>query len=231
MARSYAILGLSTFGYQMAVSLRRAGAQVIAIDIDEKVIQRISNSVSKAVVADLSNEQTLHTLGVYEVDAAIISMPDHFDITVLVTHSLKREGVGAILVQVESEAQAAAIRAVGATTVVFPERDIAARTVRQLVSPTIADQISLGKDVSIIEVPCPTEWDRRSLVELQLRSKHHVYVIGIKKKGTDQDAEEKIDILPVPDHPLRSGDILLVLGRSDRLEQFSNSLPKRKESK
>lgn len=225
MTHSYAVLGLSTFGYQMAVNLKKEGAQVLAIDIDERVVQRISNSVSKAVVADLSNEQTLHTLGVYEVDAAVISMPDHFDITVLATHSLKREGVGEILVQVESDAQAGAVRAVGATTIVFPEKDIAERTVRKLMSPTIADQIPLGKDVSIIEVPCPTEWNRKTLVELRLRTRFHIYVIGIRRKAADEEAPEKTDILPLPDQPLRAGDTLLVLGRTDHLEKFKGALP------
>jgi trk system potassium uptake protein TrkA len=225
MARSYAVLGLSTFGYQMAVNLTREGAQVLVIDEDENVIQRISDYVAKAVVADLSNERTLQTLGVFEVDAAIVSMPDHFDITVLVTHCLQREGVEEILAQVESEAQAGALRAVGATRVIFPERDIAERTVRELISPTIADRIPLGKDVSIIELPCPDEWNRKTLVELRLRTRFHIYVIGIKKETGDEDTREKIDILPVPDHPLRAGDTLLVLGRTDHLEKFKEALP------
>jgi len=224
MARSYAVLGLSTFGYQMAVNLKREGAQVLVIDADEKVIQKISDFVTKAVVADLSNEKTLRTLGVFDVDAAIISMPDHFDITVLVTHELKREGVGEILVQVESEAQAGALRAVGATTIIFPERDIAERTVRELISPTLADRIPLGKDVSIIEVPCPADWEHKSLIELRLRTRFHVYVIGIKRISGEDDSKEKIDILPVPDRPLKDGDNLLVLGRTDYLEKFQKTV-------
>jgi trk system potassium uptake protein TrkA len=228
MARSYAVLGLSTFGYQMAVNLKKEGAQVLVIDADENVIQKISDYVTKAVVADLSNEKTLRTLGVFDVDAAIISMPDHFDITVLVAHSLKREGVAEILAQVESEAQAGALEAVGATRIVFPERDIAERTVRELSSPTLADRIPLGRDVSIIEAPCPLQWDRKSLIELRLRTKFHVYVIGIKKKTAEDGSAEKIDILPVPDHPLRAGDILLVLGRTDHLEKFKKAVSSKK---
>jgi len=225
MAKSYAVLGLSTFGYQMAVGLKEAGAQVLVIDLDEKAIQRISNLVTKAVAADLRNEQTLSHLGVYESDAAIISMPDHFDITVLVTHFLKRGGVPEILVQVESEAQASAIQAVGATQAIFPERDLADRTVRQLFTPTIADQIPLGEDVSIIEVPCPEVWNGKTLLELQLRTRHHVYVIGIKKQTGADRRSEKVEILPVPDRPLKGGDILLILGKLDRLTSFRKSLP------
>jgi len=224
MARSYAVLGLSTFGYQMAVNLKKEGAQVLVIDADDNVIQKISDYVTKAVVADLSNEKTLKTLGVFDVDAAIISMPDHFDITVLVTHELKREGVGEILAQVESDAQAGALEAVGATRIVFPERDIAERTVRELSSPTLADRIPLGRDVSIIEVPCPQKWERKSLIELRLRTRFHVYVIGVKTMTGEDRGAEKIDILPVPDHPLRAGNILLVLGRTDHLEKFKKTV-------
>jgi len=223
MSRTYAVLGLGTFGYQIAVCLQEGGAEVLAIDLNEAVVQRVSSLVTKAVCADITDEDVLRNLGVYEAEGVIVSMPDHFDNAVLVTHHLKEASVSEILVQVETEAEAGAITAVGATRVILPERDIAHRVASRLLSPDLADQIPLGEDVSIIEVPCPAEWAGQTLLELNIRRKHHVFVIGIKRETGKASRPVRFEILPSPDQPLQSGDTLLVLGKSNRLVTFKKT--------
>ena len=84
MGKTYAVLGLGTFGYQMAVSLRKGGGEVLVVDLQEAVVNRISPEVTRAVCADITDEQVLKSLGVYDADAVIIGVPDHFDVAVLV---------------------------------------------------------------------------------------------------------------------------------------------------
>jgi len=225
MSYTYAVLGLGTFGYQMAVRLQQGGAQVLAVDLNEAVVQRISAHVTKAMCADVSSEEALRNLGVHEADGVIIGMPDHFDVAVLITHHLKEAGVPKILVQVESEAEAGAITVVGATMAILPERDIAYRIAAQLLTPDIADQIPLGEDVSIIEVACPDEWANKTLLELDVRKKHQVYIIGLKRQTGKTSQPVRFEILPPPDQPLKRGDILLVLGKSERLVSFKKAFP------
>jgi trk system potassium uptake protein TrkA len=220
MGKSYAVLGLGAFGYQMAISLQEGGGEVLAVDLDEQVIQRISPFVTKAAVADISDEEALRSLGIFEVDTVIIGMPDHFDCTVLVTHFLKQSGIPEILAQVESEAESCAILAVGATRAIFPERDIARRVSEQLLVPDKANQIPLGEDVSLIEMPCPREWAGKSLLELNVRKRLGVYIIGIKELTGNERKPLKFNIFPSPDRPLAPNDILMVLGKSDRLVEI-----------
>jgi trk system potassium uptake protein TrkA len=63
MGKNYAVLGLGAFGYQMAVSLQEGGGQVLAVDLDERVIQHISPYVSKAAVADISDRRRCEAWG------------------------------------------------------------------------------------------------------------------------------------------------------------------------
>lgn len=217
MGKNYAVLGLGAFGYQMAVSLQEGGGQVLAVDLDERIIQHISPYVSKAAVADISDREALKSLGIFDVDSVIVGMPDHFDCTVLVTHFLKQSGIPEIFAQVESEAEESAILAVGATRAIFPERDIARRVSDQLLVPEKASHIPLGEDVSLIEMPCPREWIGKSLLELNVRKRFGVYIIGIKEQTGTKKKPVHFDIFPPPERPLSQSDILMVIGKSDQL--------------
>lgn len=221
MARSFAVLGMGTFGFQMAVHLQEDGGEVLAVDMNDSAVQQISPYVTRAAVADLTDEEALRNLGVHEVEAACLGLPDHFDVAVLVTHFLKNEGVERILVQVETQSQASAIKAVGATDVIFPEADYAARLARQLLVPESADQIQLYEDTAVVELDCPKKWVGKSLIDLDIRKKFDVYVIGFrrptgKKKG-EEEQEFTTEIIPSPDEPLEGDERLLVLGKSKSL--------------
>jgi trk system potassium uptake protein TrkA len=231
MAQSYVVLGLGTFGYQLAVNLMQGGGQVLAIDNSEDRIQRISSQVTKAAVADIKNMEALQSLDVFEVDAAIVAMPDHFDVSVLITHSLKKAGVETILVQVQSHEETEAIKLIGATRVILPESDMAGTVAQQLLTPLLGYQIPLGKNGSIIEFKCPPSWIGQSLLDLEIRKKYDALVVGIRQKqDEEEDSEEEnqkesdLDILPPPDQPLDSEDVLVVVGKTDNLIKFTKKL-------
>jgi len=169
MKKSYAVLGLGTLGYQVAVNLQEGGAEVLAMDIDPAKIERIGDRVATAVCADLKNEQVLRKFGAYDVDAAIVSMPDHFDVTVLLAYFLKKAGVREILVEVKTEDEANATAGLGAATAIFPALDTANRLTKKLLMPDLADYIPLTSDFFIVEIPCPALWAGKSLLELDIR--------------------------------------------------------------
>jgi trk system potassium uptake protein TrkA len=120
---------------------------------------------------------------------------------------------------VETEHQAQAIRMIGATNVVFPERDTALQLVRSLMYPGLADQIALGEDFSVLDVPCPPQFDGQSLAALNLRRKHHVTLLATKLPATAEHSE-RMNINPTPDEPLDADSHLIVVGSHKRLTQF-----------
>ena len=224
MEKMFVVFGLGTFGMQTAQALYRGGATVLVIDYNEQMVEHVSASVTQAVCAEATDEEALQAVGVFDANAAIVALRRHFDTSVLVTHLLKARGVKEILVQVDSEKEADAIRAVGATAVIFPERDMAERIARALLVPDLAEQIPLGDDVGIIETPCPPHFVSKTLIDLDIRRNFGVMVIAIKSRLLAEKGKEKVEVAPPPDQPLRPGDRLLVIGHSSALARFKESL-------
>ena len=219
MIRNFLVIGLGTFGSETARALYRHGGTVLAIDNDEEMIARISNQVTQAVCADATDETALRAVGAFEVDTAIVALRRHFDSTVLVTHMLKKQGLRQILVQVDTNKEAEAIRAVGASSVIFPEHDMAEQIARKLMVPDLADQIPLGDNVAIIEFPCPSAFVGKTLVELGIRKNYGITVIALKSKP-EPDGRQKVEAAPSPEEPLEAGQALVLLGKSDLLTRF-----------
>lgn len=220
---SVVVFGLGTFGSQTARALYRGGAIVLAIDNDETIIERISPDVTVAVRADATDADALREVGAFDMNVAIVAIRRQFDTTVLVTHMLRRNGVKEVLVQVDSEKEASAIRAVGATDVIFPERDMAHQLARRMLTPGLADQIPLDSEFSIIEVPVAPNFTGQSLLDLEIRRKYGVTVVALKDVTPGLPANKSFQIAPAADMPLEERHHLLVLGDRKHLLRFKDA--------
>lgn len=223
MAQSFLIVGMGTFGERAATFLYEGGAQVLVVDRDEDNIERVSPAVSRAVCAEGSNEEAMDAVGAFDVNVAIVALRHHFDSAVLITHMLRKREVARIMVQVDSELEAEAIRAIGATDVIFPERDMAERVGQKLLTPDLADQVPLGDGVGIIEAACPPDFADQSLIDLNLRRQFGINVIAIRRSAED-GREGDVEVAPPPDQPLTEGDTLIVIGKTDALSKFREAL-------
>ncbi len=225
MIKFAAALGLSTFCARVAKNLESAGTRVLAVDVSETRVNNIRDDVTKAVCADLRDREALADIGVLECETAIVGLPDHFDIGVLLVHYLKNHGVREIIVQVNTEDQAAAIEVVGATRVVFPEQMAAEQLVRSLTLPGLIDRIDVSEDAAIIEVDCPGGFVGRSLKGLDFRKKYNVHVVGLIRKGPEIGKTHTI-LAPPAEDPLLEGDVLMVLATTSRLRNFALQMEK-----
>lgn len=227
-ADSFLVIGLGTFGQQAAVALAEGGATVIALDLDRDRVEKIAHLVSKAATLDARNEDALIALGAFDVDVAIVSVGDYFAITVLVAHLLRKRRVPQIIVQVNSQHEAEAIRAVGATITCFPERDIARTIVGHfLEDPVPYERIALGRDAGIIEMPVPRSVAGSSLRQLALRSRYSVNVVAVKTPAPEDGLSETVSVMPDADAPLAAGQILVVLGHDRHLRRFHETFPQK----
>ncbi len=224
MSNSYAVLGLSKFGYRVAVSLSSMGNKVIVVDRDERIIQKIADSVMKAVCANIMDYEVLEQIGVFSVDTVIIGFRRAFDVAVLLVNHLKRHtDVNTIIAQVDTDEKQEALRLLGVDLTVFPERDRADRLVQQLTMPNLVDHIPLASNAAIIEVPCPKKFEGKSLIELKIRTVYNIYVIGIRHKGASETQQDVL-IAPPPDFRFRKGDILILLGDTESLRNFTQDI-------
>ena len=219
--RSVAVMGLGTFGEQIVKTLYDGGVFTVAVDRNQPVVDRMAPFASKVICCDITNKEVLQAQGIFDVDVAVVALRRHFDITVLVTNMLKKAGVAEIMVQVDTEQEADAIRAVGATSVVFPQRDMAIQIAHDIISPNLTNYLPLGTNVSIVDIPLPDSFIGKNLIELDLRKKYNVTVIAIRSQLQQR---EHISPNPSPEQPLQEGVALLVMGKNEILQQFKEQL-------
>lgn len=216
---TFAIFGLSRFGQRMAVSLFEASHAVLALDRDESLVKRISPYCTRAVAANAVDWDVLDRLGFFSVDVAIVGFRRSFDVAVLLVHQIRKRGGITIIAQADTDEKAEALSAMGAHTVVFPERDTADHLVRRLTRPNLVEHIPLGPDIEIVEVPIPPSFDGKNLLELRLRNRFEVHVIGVKQRTADGVTVDT-QIAPPPNMPMRAGDTMLVIGKSVNVARF-----------
>ncbi|MBF0180271.1 MAG: TrkA family potassium uptake protein [Magnetococcales bacterium] len=217
MTNHFLVVGLGTFGRQAARALSEGGARVLAVDRDEEKVAVVRDEVSRAVCCDALDDEAMECIGAFDVDCAIVAIRKHFDVTVLATHSLHKRGVERILVQVDSDNQADAIRTFGSTEVIFPQRDMATRIANKLLHPDLAERIPLGFNVAMIEIPCPVPFAGKTLSGLTLRTRFGVSLIGLRIPPASRNSGENILLNPPPDTLLCAEHRLLLLGTLDQL--------------
>jgi len=217
---SFAVFGLSKFGYQAAVSLSEAGADVIVIDVSEELIQKISGQVTRTICADVLNADVLEKTGALGVDVAIIGLREAFDDTVLlITHLKKSPQIKKIISLVDSDDKGDVLRQLGVDQIIFPEHDSAQRLVRQLTIPHLLDEITLTHEASLIELDIPDDYAEKSLAELNIRAQYHIYVIGVIRKI--ENGKPILIAAPDPEMKLVKGDRMICMGSSEKLAIFA----------
>lgn len=63
----FVVIGLGRFGSSVAMELSDLGHQVLAIDTDEAMVQRMADKVTQAVVADCRDQELLLRIGADKV--------------------------------------------------------------------------------------------------------------------------------------------------------------------
>ncbi|MBF0285733.1 MAG: TrkA family potassium uptake protein [Magnetococcales bacterium] len=217
MAGNFLVVGLGTFGSRVARALFEGGAYVLAVDRDEGRVNEARAWTSKAVCCDAADAEAMKAVGAFEVDTAIVAIRNHFDATVLVTHALRKHGISQIQVQVDNEQEEEAIQSLGATEVIFPPRDMALRIAKKLLHPDLAESIPLGRDVALIDIPCPILFAGRTISDLALRTRYGVNLIGLRHSDQEAGAKEKFTINPAPDTVLHGEFNLILLGTLEQL--------------
>jgi len=225
MARRFAVIGLGTFGFQLACELENLGGQVLAIDHDAEVIQDIRDRVSRAVVCDALDRDNLREVGVADVDAVIIGFRSRLDSSILATMYVQELGVKEIIVQAVSDDHRRALEKLGAARVIFPEKDMASRVAGQLMAPNLVDFLWAAPGYGIVEVKAPPSFSSKSLLELNVRQRCGVTVIAVRSLGPGSAAgqptpERTAPFVPTPDYVFRPDDVLILFGKNEDLQNF-----------
>ena len=211
--KSYAVFGLGRYGLAAARELSAAGAQVLAVDSDEAVVQSAAAYLPLVKCADVTDPEVLEVLGIANFDVVIIAMAEHMEACVMAVMLCKEAGVPTVIVKCASETHGRLLSRVGADQVVIPESESGTRMAKNLLSSGFVDVMELSGDVSLIEVPVKAEWVSHTLIELNLRKKYAINVVALKRGDT-------IDVTVDPTQPLQAGDLLVVIAETAKLHKL-----------
>lgn len=209
------VIGLGRFGFHVARELHAAKHEVLAVDVDPEIVQRVRSHSSRAVVLDARDAERLDALGVATFDAAVVSLGERVDVSSLVTLHLKEVGVARIVTKAGSEDHGKLLRKLGADEVIFPERESAERLAHRLTSAEVLQHLPLGEGMSIDEI-APGDWMvGKSLAELGLPRRFNVQVLAVRDALTGQ-----LRANPGAAFRVKDSDSLLVVGDDQRLQKL-----------
>ena len=204
--KTFVIIGLGRFGSAVSEELCRLGHQVLAIDTDEEAVQNMADKVTRAVVADCTDKSVLRSLGVKNMDCAVVAFSEDIGTSALITLNLKELGLPRLICKARDHSHRELLRRIGADEVVFPEHESGRKLARILTNRDILTYIELSERYGIVKVKVPDCWLGKSLRSLDVRARYQVNVIAI------QSSDGNIQTVPQPDYVFREGDLVFNLG-------------------
>jgi len=230
----FAVIGLGKFGYTVATSLHENGAEVIAIDNDQNLIDDIAGKVTNPVRMNSTNEEDLKKIGIRDVDAAILAIGNNLEVSVLTAVILKKLGVAKIFAKVDSKIHARILEMLGIPqeNIIFPEEIVGKQLANSLLSRTIRNYVDLYSGHSLVELEAPEEWFGKTLQELALPIKRKVNVVAIKYKESivseqgDIHFKMRVNDLPGANDVIHEGDIIVLVGSQNKIVELMNETGK-----
>jgi trk system potassium uptake protein TrkA len=212
----FAVIGLGSFGSNIAKTLYEKGNEVLAVDEDKEKIDEVKNFVSHAVHMDAADKENLQALGIKDMDVVIVSLGPEMEASILTVLYLNEMGTKRIVAKALTEDHAKILESVGATETIYPEKDMAIKTALKLSCPNVLEYLPLISGFGIQEIAPPEKFIGKNLRELDLRNKYGIQVIAIKEL-----IPEKTTFVPQADFVLKDSDILVIMGKDKQLEKIN----------
>ena len=215
--KSFAIIGLGTFGSTVAAELVRFGNHVLGIDIDEKRVSRMAHTLSEAMIADGRDELALRETGVGHYDVVVIAMGEDLEASILCTMNARMLGAKTIWVKASSRTHHRILSKLGADRIIHPEEEMGQHIAQMLHNPLVRDYVSLGNGFHVVNMIVPDHLDGKSVASLKLDSEYNLRCLGLMRGSEFVSCDNGAAQL----HP---DDKLLLLGKRTALRTFSDSV-------
>ena len=211
----YLVIGRGTFGRSVTQTLYENGKMVLAIDQREDRVQKVIDDeiASDAITLDVTDENSIRKVINDDFDTAFVCIGDNTQSSVFVTVILKEMGIKTIICKAKNELQGKILKKIGATSVVYPEETMAKETALGVIRPNITEHFKFSEKYRVFEIKAPKDFDGKNLIELNLRNKYEMNIIGIKD-------EKELNIMPLPNTIIRENNVLLVIANIEKMMLF-----------
>ncbi len=209
------VIGLGIFGVNIVRELYEGGFEVYAIDKNKDSVQKVKDFSTKAIVADGTDKEVMEMIGVQEDDTVVISFGDDLASSTLITLHMKQLKVKNIIVKAPNEEHKLILEKVGATDVIIPEKEIAGKVAKSIISPNVLDYLPLSDGYMIFEMAPPDSFFGKTIAELQLRNKYHIEVIAIRDVLLD-----RVHMIPQAGFVIKDGEVMVIVGKETDIRKI-----------
>jgi trk system potassium uptake protein TrkA len=221
-----AVFGLGRFGLGLATRLAELGADVLAIDMDKDLVEESDSQVARAACLDATNEFAMRKLNLQDIDLAVVCIGRNIEAGLLVTAVLQRIGVKEIWVRAIDQNQAQILEAMGVTTVISLEKEMARQVAQQIMMPGIQVIAPITAGHALAEVKAKPGFVGKTLGELDFRNRFGLNIVAIKSlevapgpNGAEK-SEYHVNDLPHAGDVIEEGDMLVVIGPDDKIRDL-----------
>lgn len=210
--KEFLVIGLGRFGGGLAETLAELGHEVLGIDNDPKLVQSYAAKLTHVVEADSTDIDAMRQLGVEDFQTAVVAIGTEMEASILTTALLVDLRVPRIVAKAITQEHGTILERVGATRVVFPERDMGVRVGHSLAG-SMLDYFELDPGFALVETTAPNAIVGKSLADAEVRKRYGITVVCIKPEGGSFT-------YATPETIVDEGDILVVAGETKRAEAF-----------
>ncbi len=215
--KQFAIIGLGNFGVRVLDEMLVQNVEIMIIDRDEQLIEDYKDQVAAAYVVDAIKENLIRRIVPDTIDAAVVDLGHTTEASILVTNYLAKMGIGKIISKAETDQHGQILQIVGATDVIYPNREAAKRITLPLLSHSLASYFPISKGMVIAELALPEQFHGKTLIEADLRNKHRLNVIAVRHHT---DVEYRFI---EPTHRIQPGDTVLAVAREEDVAKMAGA--------
>lgn len=213
-----AVIGLGTFGAKTAIRLYEKGAEVVAIDKEAALVEKIKDRVTHAVSIDVTDERSLRSQNISDVDVAVVAIGDKIEQSIMAVTMLRKLGVGRVIARATSAIHEHVLHEIGASEIIKVEDEMGEITASKIVAPHVLQRYNFAAGYSIVELKLGKKFEGKTLVESKIRQNYSLNIVALQKKvpyiSEDGKAAYKTEIndCPMPMDVIEADDIVVLVG-------------------
>ena len=224
------VIGLGTFGAKTATRLFEKGAEVIAIDYNPELVDKIKDRVTHAVCIDVTDERAVRSTNISDVDVAIVAIGDNIEMSILAVAMLRKLGVGKIIARATNKLHEHVLKEIGASEILKVEEEMGEIVASKIVAPHVLQRYNFAAGYSIVELKLGKKFEEKTLVESQIRQNYSLNIVALQKRvpyiTEDGKSAFRVEIndSPLPMDIIGADDIVVLVGSEKNFNKLFSDL-------
>jgi trk system potassium uptake protein TrkA len=222
----FCIIGLGTFGTQLARQLSREGHEIVAVDNDPSHVSALKDEIEYLVQADCTDLAAFHEIPIDACDAVILAIGEDFEASLTIAANVQQLGAKRIISRIINPLHGRLLKLLKIDELMIPEAMAAAWLARTLKTPDFINSIELGSGYEVVQINVPESMIGKTLQQAAIRDRYQLNLITIAKgrgtlsSGSTRHPIQKVLGVPAPDRCFEGDDILVLFGKAQDIRQM-----------